>query len=379
MPITKHYICLSKNHYIESTKDMSANTFVFNTHTKDFNADWLKRNMVKNDGVFIIQDTNNRLGLQISTVLDKKNYFIINQDWKNSSEGIRINPFDVVHDTSEIHFLFTNFLFALWDNDDPDIFIMANLIDAFASAVFYLFDKNKSKRTMSTLVKMAESVNAVCTKDGTIVPMYEALFQDNPNPNWIPQKYYSQFVAASGTRKDEIAHKVLQFFRLFTPEMIQMMNKTDESISASLFFKTAFLLNANNDEEKAFSKIMLSMLIMLSESTEGHAPIAVVIDDLDAKHLLLGLPKWMVNSTKTDMDYLLFCDNLAQFKQSEPREQYFKGLQKSMNATLMVHRNKKAEKAFKKLSEEEQAEYHNTEYVATLVIPGQNNEEDEVF
>ena len=110
MPTVKHYFCLSKNHSIESVKDTSANTFIFNTHTKDFNVDWLKRNIVKNDGVFIIQDTNNKLSSQILTVLDKKNYFVINQNWNNSREGIRINPFDIVHDTSEIHFLFTNFL-----------------------------------------------------------------------------------------------------------------------------------------------------------------------------------------------------------------------------------------------------------------------------
>ena len=42
-----------------------------------------------------------------------------------------------------------------------------------------------------------------------------------------------------------------------------------------------------------------------------------LIDILNAREL----------EPKTDIDYLLFCDNLAQFKQSEPREQYFKGLQ----------------------------------------------------
>lgn len=378
--MSKRDIILSKNHQITGTKDESTNVFVYNSHSARFNVDWLVRNILINDGIFIIQDKDSVLSESVNRVLDKKNYFTINIDCATPSASLHINPFDFMQDTADIHLMFTNFLFALWDNADPDIKAMSYLIDAFASSVFYMFAKNKEKQNLRTMVNMAKSINAYCTINDKSVPMYEALFTDNPNPDWMPRKYYMQFAEAAGENKDAVANKVYQLLQSIPADMLSMCDSTDTTLAASLYFKTAFVINSNTEDEFKYSKIILALLISLVENTEMHAPALVVLSQLDGVNLQMGLPRWMQNGVKNNIDYIVFANELQSFLSSELSKQYLTNMKKYVRATMMIQRNKEVEKAESTLSDEELQTYHSSEYVATLNIPKQNiSIDDEVF
>lgn len=378
--MSKRDVVLSKNYQITGTKETSTNVFIYNAHGARFNIDWLVRNLVINDGIFVIQDENNTISDATNRVLDKKNYFTTNINCASPAEGIKINPFDFVRDTAEIHLMFTNFLFALWDNEDLDIKAMSYLIDAFASAVFYMFADRKEKRTVRTMVNMMKAINSYCTINDKTVPMYEALFTDNPNPDWVPRKYYMQFVEACADDKDVIAQKVYQLFKKLPDSFLDMTDTTDTTLSASLHFKTAFIINSSNELENGLSKIILSLLISLIESTDMHLPTMVVLSRLDSEYLLMGLPRWMQNSAKNNIDYIIFANELQAFVPSYLKKQYLTNVKKFVNATMMVQRNKEAEKAETTLTPEELQLYHSSEYVVSLNIPDQGiSVEDEGF
>lgn len=378
--MSKRDIILTKNHQITGTKDSSTNVFIYNSHGPRFNVDWLVRNIVINDGIFVIQDENGMLSDSINRVLDKKNYFTINVDCANPADSLKINPFDFVRDTADIHLMFTNILFALWDNEDLDMKAMSYLIDAFASSVFYMFADNKQKRTLRTMVNMMRAINSYCTINDKTVPMYEALFTDNPNPDWMPKKYYMQFVEAAADEKDEIAQKVYNIFKSIPESVLAMTDTTDMTLGASLHFKTAFIINNNTVEERAYSKIALSLLISLIENAEMHLPAMVVVSQLDSDKLIMGLPRWMQNSGKNNIDYIIFANELQAFVPSYLKKQYLTNVKKFVDATMMIHRNKEAEKAEEILDSEELQVYHSSEYVATLKVPALGiSTEDEVF
>ena len=378
--MSKRDIILSKNHQITGTKETSTNVFVYNSHGPRFNVDWVVRNIVVNDGIFILHDENRTLSDAVQKVLDKKNYFTLDVDYTQPATTLKINPFDFVTDTADIHFLFTNVLFALWDNEDLDIKAMSYLIDAFASAVFYMFERNKEKRTLRTMVNMMKAINAYCTINDKTVPMYDALFTDNPNPDWMPRKYYMQFLEAAADEKDEVAQKVYQVFKRIPEGILAMTDSTDSTLSASLHFKTAFIINSNNAQERDYSKVILSFLLPLIESTEMHLPAMVVLSQLDSNNLLAGLPRWLQHSNKNNIDYIIFANELQSFVPSYLKKQYLNNVKKFINATMMVQRNKEAEKAEATLSPEELELYHSSEYVVSLNIPEQGiSVEDEGF
>lgn len=378
--MSKRDIILSKNHQLAGTKENSTNVFIYNSHGPRFNIDWLVRNIVVNDGIFVVQDENSVLSDAVNRVLDKKNYFTINIDCANPAESLKINPFDFVRDTADIHLMFTNFLFALWDNEDLDIKAMSYLIDAFASAVFYMFTDKKEKRNLRTMVNMMKAIKAFCTINDKTVPMYEALFTDNPNPDWMPRKYYLQFVEAAADEKEVVADKVYQLFKNIPESFLAMTDTTDTTLSASLYFKTAFVINNNTAEERGYSKIILSLLITLIESAKMHLPTLVVLSQLDNDNLLMGLPRWMQNSAKNNIDYIIFANELQSFVPSYLKRQYLTNLKKFVDATMMVQRNKEVEKAKATLSDEELQSYHSIEYVATVNIPKQGiSADDEIF
>lgn len=377
--MSKHDIILSKNHQISGNKDVSVNTFIYNTHSSRFNIDWIVRNILVNDGIFVIQDEDALLFDSVDRVLDRKNYFAVNIDCANPSDSIHINPFTFLRDTADIHLMFSNILFALWDNQDPDIKAMSYLIDAFASSVFYMFARNKEKQTLRTVANMTKAINAYCTINDRTVPMYEALFTDNPNPDWMPKKYYMQFAEIAKDRRDEVANKVYQLFRDIPEAFLEMTDTTDASLSASLHFKTAFIISATS-ETKAISKIVLTLLIKLIESTDMHLPTLVVIPSIDSSRLLAGLPRWLQHSQKDGIDYIIFSNELQSFLSTELTKQYMQSIKKNMAATMLIHRNKEVEKAETTLSDEELQIYHSSEYVATVNIPSSNiSADDEVF
>lgn len=378
--MSKRDIILTKNHQITGTKDSSTNVFIYNSHGPRFNVDWLIRNMAFNDGLFVIQDENKILFDAVNSSLEKKNYFTINVDCAAPAESLKINPFDFVQDTADIHLMFTNILFALWDNEDLDIKAMSYLIDAFASSVFYMFADNKQKRTLRTMVNMMKAINAYCTINGKTVPMYEALFTDNPNPDWMPRKYYMQFVEAAADEKDVVAQKVYQIFKSIPESFLAMTDVTDSTLAASLYFKTAFVIHNNTIEERGYSKIILSLIVSLIENTEMHLPTMVVVSQLDSDKLLMGLPRWMQNSGKNNIDYIIFANELQAFVPSYLKKQYLTNAKKFVDATMMIHRNKEVEKAEATLDEEDLQIFHSSEYVATVKVPALGiSTDDEVF
>ena len=147
-----------------------------------------------------------------------------------------------------------------------------------------------------------------------------------------------------------------------------------------MYFKTAFVINSNTPDERGYANIILSLLISLIEKTEMHLPTLVVLSQLDNYKLLMGLPRWMQNSVKNNIDYIIFANELQAFVPSYLKRQYLTNLKKFVDATIMVQRNKEAEKAEATLDEEEWQTYHSIEYVATVNIPNQGiSADDEVF
>ena len=130
---------------------------------------------------------------------------------------------------------------------------------------------------------------------------------------------------------------------------------------------------------KDIAKVIGTLLISLIENSEQISPVMYVIENLDANHLMIGLPRWIQNSPKNNIDFILFNDNIGMFTKTLQAEQFMNKLKATVNAAMLIHKNKYAEKQQRKLSKEELQIYHNTEYVTTLIMPGQSKIEDEVF
>ena len=188
MLASKHTIYLSKNHNLDGSNG-STNVFVFNENGKKVQAKWVKKSFELNNGNFVVLDHNNTILDEVKSGLLKRNYYIESIDFDDIENGIKINPFDLVKNASEIHFMFLNLLYILWDNTDKDITIMSNLMDAFASCVYQMFSNKREKLNMATLKKLVYSVRATCQTEDGISMMSDEIFSKIKDENSMPVKY----------------------------------------------------------------------------------------------------------------------------------------------------------------------------------------------
>ena len=269
MLASKHTIYLSKNHNLDGSNG-STNVFLFNENGKKVQAKWVRKSVEQNNGNFVVLDHNNTILDEVKNGLLKRHYYIEVVDFDDIENGMKINPFDLVTNASEIHFMFLNFLYILWDNTDPDIAVMSNLMDAFASCVYQMFSNKKEKLNMATLKKMVYSVRATCQTEDGLSKMSDEIFRKIKDENSMPVKYYNQFLRAAGSRKEEIEEKLACAFDMLTASDIVMMSETDDSLEASLNFKTAVFVNVKNEKQESSAKIMITLLnAFVQQATES--------------------------------------------------------------------------------------------------------------
>ena len=371
MLTSKHTIYLSKNHNLDGSDGNSTNVFLFNENGKKVQAKWLRKSIEQNNGNFVVLDHNNVILDEIKGVLTKRNYYLEVVDFDNPVDGVKINPFDLVSNASEIHFMFLNFLYALWDNTDSDIAVMSNLMDAFASCVYQMFSNNKEKLNMRTLKKMIYSVRATCQTEDGISKMSDEIFRNIKDQNSMPVKYYNQFVRAAGDRKDEIAEKLASAFDILTENDLIMMDETDDSLEASLNFKTAVFVNVKRVEHETSAKIMMTLLNALVQNSVESKQTLFVLDSLDAKRCLIGLPLWLKDSIAYNMSFIVMCDDLASFKKTQEAERFFQNLRKVTDASVLMHHNDDILKFENELpnSGEELGLYMKQNCLAQVLIP----------
>ena len=382
MLANKHTIYLTKNHKLDGTEFPSTNVFMFNENGSAVQAKWVRKNIEQNAGCFVVLDHNKAILNEAERGLLKRNYYVEAVDFSKMENGISINPFDLVKDTSEIHYMFFNFLHAMWDNADPDIPAMSNLIDAFASCVFFVYADQPEKKNMETLRKIVYSVRANCQTEDGVVPMSDAIFATMKDQDSMPCKYYALFKKAAGDRFDEVAEKVAQIFDMLTDADMTMMAETDESLADSFNFKTAIFVNVKKEEEEHSAKLLLVLLNYFIQRVTQHSHVLFVLDSLDAKFGLASLPYWMGESADYNMSYIVINDNLAEFKSTPRTEKYFKNLQKAVSASVLVHHNDDAIKFNDALPTtiDEMNDFTSQEYIATVLIPSKEiSEQDELF
>ena len=112
MLANKHTIYLTKNHKLQNAETVSKNVFMFNENGQRVQSKWVKKNIELNNGCFVVLDHNNAILSEAERNLTQRNYYIEKINFSNMKDGLSINPFDLVKDTSEIHYLFLNFLYA---------------------------------------------------------------------------------------------------------------------------------------------------------------------------------------------------------------------------------------------------------------------------
>ena len=339
MSASKHTIYLTKTKQLDAASTEYTNAFLFNENGMGITAKWFRKNIESNTGSFIILDHGHTIQKEVERTLVKKRYYIESVNLDSMQGGLSINPFDLVSDTSEIHFLFLNFLYALWDNDDPDITAMSNLIDAFASCVFAMFSTQKEKLNMVTLKKMVGSVRATCKTADGVVMLTDAIFNGIKDQESMPCKYYNQFIKAAGNRKEEIAEKVAQVFDLLTENDMFMMEETDIQLHDTFNFKTAIFINVENERQEASAKILLTMLNYLIQKSTNRKHVLFVIDKLDSNRNLISLPYWMKEGEQYDVSYIVACDDLASFSNNQRAERFFRNFKKAATACVLVHQN----------------------------------------
>ena len=338
MLASKHTIYLSKNHNLDGSNG-STNVFLFNENGKKVQAKWVRKSVEQNNGNFVVLDHNNTILDEVKNGLLKRHYYIEVVDFDDIENGIKINPFDLVTNTSEIHFMFLNFLYILWDNTDPDIAVMSNLMDAFASCVYQMFSNKKEKLNMATLKKMVYSVRATCQTEDGLSKMSDEIFRKIKDENSMPVKYYNQFLRAAGNRKEEIEEKLACAFDMLTASDIAMMSETDDSLEASLNFKTAVFVNVKNEKQEASAKIMITLLnAFVQQATESKQTL-FILDSLSAQRCLIGLPLWLKDSVVHNMSFVVMCNDLASFKKTEEAERFFQNLRKVTDASVLMHHN----------------------------------------
>lgn len=382
MDASKHTIYLTKNHNLEVKDGISTNAFMFNENGPLIRAKWVNKSIELNNGCFVILDHNNTILKEVEKGLTRRNYYIDNVSFPTMPSGIHINPFDLVKDTSDIHYLFLNILYAIWDNSDPDITAMSNLIDAFASCVFFMFANQKEKMTMETLKKMVHSVRANCQTDNGVVSLNDAIFENIRDQSSMPCKYYSQFLKATKDRKEEVCEKVATVFDMLTDIDMELMASTDESLADSLRFKTAIFINAEDEEYEHTAKLLTILLNYFIEKTEKHSHVLFVLDDIDTKHAFIGLPHWMQESNQHNMSFIIINDNIAEFKATPRAEKYFRNIQKNSTASVLVHFNDEYAnmQTDPLVTEEMLSDYLEANYLSTVIIPSKEiSEQDELF
>ena len=382
MSADKHIIYLSKRHQLPVQNGQKSNVFMFNENGARIQAQWIKKSIESCNGCFVIMDHNNAILNECERVLTKKNYFIENINFSHVKDSIKINPFDLVKDTSEIHFMFLNFLYAMWDNQDNDIPAMSNLIDAFASCVFFMFKDNREKQNMRVLKKMISSVKAsVDTEDGQQL-MSDAIFDNIQDQNSMPCKYYAQFKRAAGERSEEIADKVVRLFDSFTDSDFELMSKTDDCLAEEFNSKTAIFINANKESEEHSAKLMATLLNYFIQRVNTHKHVLFVVDKLEAKSSFISLPHWMQDVKDNNMSFIVISNDLTGFMKTKRTEKYFRNIQKESAAFVLLNKNETTAKYADSLpvTEEDMAEYLSQEIVAVVQIPDENiSEKDELI
>lgn len=374
-------IYLTKNNSFEPM-DTNPNIFVYNENGLANNAKWIKKNIERNNCNYVIYDHNSCIYSVAKKYLLEQDYYIENITFQNKV-NVSINPFDCIRDISDIHFMFLSFLHILWDENDEDISAMSNLLDAFANCVYSMFIEQPEKLTMATLKKMVYSIRAVCTADANSVSMVDAIFANIKDQESMACKYYHQFLLAAGERKDEVAEKLACAFDNMTELEVEMMSKTDPSVITSFKpnFKTAFFLNASNEQEEQSSKLLLTMLNYCMQKTQENNRVLFIIDNLQADNKLISLPQWLQNATSYGANYIIFSDDLAKFKEDEVKTQYFRNIQQSIGASLLIHRNESVIKYQNKLptTQEEMCEYAAIQQLATVLVGDTVSKDDILF
>ena len=386
MVASKPTIYLTKHHKLEGTADKLNNVFLFNENGPTLQARWVQKNIESNDGCFVVLDHNNTIHSVTERNLLKRNYYIEAVDFSNMkddiADGVRINPFDLVSNTSEIHFMFLNFLYVMWDNTDPDIPAMSNLIDAFASCVFFMFASQKEKLNMVTLRKMIYSVRANCRTENGVVPMSDAIFNGIKDQTSMPCKYYAQFKKAAGEREEEIAEKVAKVFDMFTDIDMQMMSETDDTLADCFNFKTAIFVNVKSEEYEHSAKLLIVLLNYFIQHIEQHLPVLFILDTMTPKYGFISLPYWMKEAAAHNMSFITMSDNIAGFKENQRAEKFFKNFQKALAASVLVHYNEEANRLIDEMptTDEDMSILMDNDYIATVLISDKDlSEQDELF
>ena len=381
----EHVIYLTKEHELKNNKkgNKSLNTFVFNENGSTISSVWVKKNIENNDGSFIIMDHNNSIKNISTQILTERNYFIESVNFETEETSLRINPFDLISDPQELHSLFMNLLYIKWDKNDEDLEAMLNLIDAFTSAVYFIFMDIPEKKNMRVLVKMAQSIRAkIKRKDGSSYPLYQGIFKMTGDPNWVPFKYFNKFSELAMDREEEIAKKVLKFFNSFNGTELEIMSSSDESLLSSFNFKTSVFINANDEYEDPKAKTILFLLMTLLQKSNDDPSLIVVCDEFDKWLDIIDANMWIKDAKTKNIDFLLLSSDLSAFKKNQQNEEFFKTMQESLTASLLIHKNPIFVKYndVQPSNEQELEEYRNAECVATVLIPSQKiQEEDEVF
>lgn len=380
---SKHRIYLTKTKQINAENYETPNVFMFNENGPKIAAQWVKKTIDLNNGAFVILDHKNIIHDEVERSLTRRNYYIEKVDFSKKIDDIKINPFDLVKNTSEIHYMFLNFLYSMWDNTDPDITAMSNLIDAFASCTHAIFKDNPSKLNMATLKKMVGSVRATCQTANGVVSLSDAIFGEIRDQESMPCKYYAQFKKAAGERIEEISEKVATLFDMFTEADFSMMESTDDSLVESFNFKTAFFVNVNSPEEEHSAKLLITLLYyFLQNSGTTQSQTMFILDDLNAIHTLVNLPYWMKEANDFNISFIVINDDLTEFKNSPRSEKFFRNIQKATASSVLVHHNDTAIKYNNSLpsNEDEMNEMLGAEYIATVLIPSDGiNEQDELI
>jgi hypothetical protein len=259
---------------------------------------------------------------------------------------------------------------------------MSNLLDAFASCIFFMFSNQKSKLNMETMRKMVYSVRATCQTNDGVVPLSDAVFAGIKDQESMPCKYYAQFKKAAGERQEEVAEKVAQVFDMLTENDMYMMSVTDDSLIDSFNFKTAMFLNVERESEEHSSKLLTILIYYFMQRVANHTNVLFIIDNLDANKGFVSLPHWLKEAVDHDMSFIVVCDDLSKFKATPRAEKFFKNLKKTVAASVLVHQNPVASKIANNriFTEEERNAILSQEYVATIIVPSQDvNEQDELI
>ena len=374
MAANKRTIYLTQNHRLEESLDTSANTFLFNAHGPIVGAHWASKNIDLNACGFVILDHKNAILNLTEKSLLERNYYIEKVDFGVDAECSYVNPFDLVHDTSEIHFMFLNFLHAMWDNADPDIAAMSNLIDAFASCLYFMFINQRDKMNMRTLQKMVYSCRSKCNVGDEETILTDAIFAGLDDQDSMPCKYYAQFKKAAGERYQEVAEKLAVMFDMFTERDFQMMDTTDWELADSMRFKTAVFVNVDNEAEEHSARLAIIMLNYLVQQTQRRERVMFILDSMNANYSFASLPYWMKEACNYQMGFLLICDDVAKFASSVKTERYFRRLRDAFCASVLTNVDDQ------KIETQHDFDLRGKGCVATVLVPSQNiNERDVLF